>query len=68
MPFAQLLLEVHHSDKLGNATFTLMEALEDAGVVPFMNEINFAPVLSGERPKVIEYSFLALRQQALHAR
>jgi hypothetical protein len=42
-----------------------IQALEDADVVPFSNEHNLVPCINGEMPKVVEYSFLALRQQPL---
>lgn len=62
VPFSQLLLEVHHSDTRPAPTVQLMEDLERMDVVPFMNEINLVPCINKENPKVIEYSFLSLRE------
>lgn len=64
-PFRQLLVEIHHSEKDAGATYSLFEALEAGGAVPFMNEFNHVPCINKELPKVVEYSFLVLQPRAL---
>ena len=47
LPFRQLLMEIHHSDRNKSATVDLLEALEAADLVPFMNEENLVVRRSG---------------------
>jgi hypothetical protein len=43
----------------------VLQSLEKMDLAPFMNELNLVPCINKETPKVIEYSFLALRQSLL---
>lgn len=63
LPFGQLIVELHTWDKKFNEFLLWWEMLEQAGLRPFMNEVNlvYQNYNRGKDIDLVEYSFINIR-------